>query len=132
MNNRYLSSIVIIPFQKMLPTFMCYFPSGCSMRQFQHYAQEASFGHFGRFMTEKKKPRDFPFDKITTPLSLHYTTADTLADPIDVELLIPKLSSAVLVQRVSTPKLNHIDLLWGRHAASLIYSKIINLFQDYQ
>lgn len=127
------SEIVIISFQTMLPAFMCYFPSGCSMRQFQHYAQEASFGFFGRFMTEKKKKsRDFPFEKITTPLSLHYTTADKLADPLDVEILIPKLKSAIFVQRISTPRLNHIDLLWGRHAAKLIYSQILNLFQEYQ
>lgn len=116
----------------MLPAFMCFFPSGCSIRQFQHYAQEASYGFFGKFMKESKKPADFPFSKITTPLTLHYTTADKLADAKDVENLLPKLNSVIYVQRINTPKLNHIDLLWGRHSASLIYSKIIDIFQKYR
>lgn len=112
---------------------MCFFPSGASIRQLQHYAQESNLGIFGRFITEKKKkPRDFPLSKISTPITLHYTTADKLADLRDVEILIPKLKSTVFVQRISTPSLNHIDLLWGRYSASLIYAKILEIFQDYQ
>lgn len=132
MNFQTILFLIIPPLQTMLPAFMCYFPSGCSIRQLQHYAQESNLGFFGRFMTDKKKkPREFPLSKISTPITLHYTTADKLADPKDVEILIPKLKSAVFVQRIST-SLNHIDLLWGSYSNSLIYSKILKIFQEYQ
>lgn len=87
---------------------------------------------FGKYMTGSKVPRDFAFAKITAPISLHYSASDRLTNATDVEILMPKLKSVVFVQRIDTPKINHIDFLWSMNSASLIYSKILDIFQRFQ
>lgn len=116
----------------MLTTFMCHFPSGSSFKQFNHYVQETSHGFFGRYKFGRKIPRDFDVTKITTPISLHYSIADRLSNSTDVEILIPKLNSAIFVQKIISPKINHIDILWGKYSAAIIYSNILKIFQMYQ
>lgn len=109
---------------------MCHIPSGSSKEQVIHYGQEIKFGFFGKYMRGFRRPQDFPLSKITAPLSLHYSTADKLADATDVEVLIPKLKSIIFIQRIDD-KFNHIDFVWGMNTASLIYSKILNIFQGH-
>lgn len=100
-------------------------------RQFLHYAEEIKMGYFGKYKDGvESRHGDFDVSKITAPISIHYSTHDRLADPTDVEKLIPKLPNVVSVQRIDE-LFNHIDFVWGIHSASLIYSKILNIFQKY-
>lgn len=145
---------VVIRFQTILPAFVCHVPSGSSFRQeiiklldfhcsrfclisfvgflqVLHYGQEIRFGFFGKYKTGLRRPPDFPLSRITAPISLHYSTADKLADATDVEILIPKLNSVIFIQRIDD-KFNHIDFVWSMYSASLIYSKILDIFQRYQ
>lgn len=117
-------------FQTILPAFICHFPSGSSIKQAYHYSQEAHFGFFGKYITANETPCDFPLAKITAPLSLHYSTVDKFADIRDVEHLIPKLSSVINRQRIDG-KFDHIDFLWGKNAASLVYTQVLNIFAKY-
>lgn len=99
--------------------------------QVLHYGQEIRFGFFGKYKIGLRRPPDFPLSRITAPISLHYSTADKLADATDVEILIPKLNSVIFIQRIDD-KFNHIDFVWSMYSASLIYSKILDIFQRYQ
>lgn len=116
----------------MLPAFICHIPSGASLKQFLHYGQEIQFGFFGKYMEGSEKPVDFPLSKITTPLSLHYSSADELVDTKDARILISKLKNCKLHVQAINQSFNHIDFIWGSNAASLIYSKILIFFNKYK
>lgn len=112
--------------------FFCFYPSGSSFKQFIHYAQEANFGFFGTFMTGTTKPNDFDLVKITAPISIHYATTDPFGNPTDVERLLPKLKNVIFVQRIDLHSFRHIDFVWSKSAASLIYSNILNIFKKFE
>lgn len=114
-----------------MPALLCHFPSGSSVKQFYHYAQEADYNFFGKYLTDSTVSSNFPVERITAPLSLHYSTADTFADPGDVETLIPRLNSVIFIQRIDE-RFNHIDFLWSMNAANLIYSNVLDVFAKYQ
>lgn len=115
----------------MLPAFVCHFPSGASLEQLLHYGEEIKLDFFGTYKTGmESNHRSFDLSKITAPISIHYSTSDRLADATDVELLIPKLKNVIYVQRINE-LFNHADFCWGMNSASLIYSKILKIFQKY-
>lgn len=119
--------------QTMLLAFICHVPSGASIKQILHYGQGIRSGSFGKYTKSFRRPSDFRLSQITTPITLHYSTADKLADATDVTILISKLkNSMVYVQPIDEPKFNHIDFVWGIKSASLIYSKILKYFEEYQ
>lgn len=90
--------------------------------------------YFGRRMKGNKIPCNFPLYQITVPTSIHYTTVDELADPIDVKNLISQLNSTkcLYVQTIDSGEFNHIDFAWGIHAADIVYSEIIKFFANFQ
>lgn len=96
-----------------------------------HYGQEIDFGFFGEYLTGLEKPHDFPISNVIAPISIHYSTYDKLADAQDVEQLILKLKNVIFVERIDE-EFDHVDFLYSTHAASLVYSKILNIFQNYQ
>lgn len=75
-------------------------------------------------------PDDFPFSKVAIPLSIHYSFNDKLAVALNVEKLIPQLKNVVYVQRIHE-SMGHLDYVWSQDAATLIYSKVLNVFQKY-
>lgn len=74
---------------------------------------------------------DIPLSQITIPLTIHYSTADIIADETDVKNLLTKLNSVIFIQRIDD-KFNHIDFAWSMNSARLVYSKILKIFQDIQ
>lgn len=75
-------------------------------------------------------PEDFPLDKITAPLSIHYSPFDSFTDPKDMNRLISKLInvSDLHVQVINDTLFNHADFIWGINAADLVYSDVIKFF----
>lgn len=117
----------------MLPALICHIPSGASFNQLHHYAQQIQFGFFGKYMNNNQISSDFDVSRITIPMSLHYTTTDNLASPIDIEKLIPRLNNSQLyIQKISKPRLNHMDIIWGENAAALVYSRILKFFEHHK
>lgn len=115
----------------MLPAFICHTPSGSSINQFLHYGLEIQYGYFGKYKIGTEIPPDFQLERITTPISLHYSTADKIVSSIDIKRLIFHLNSVKYVQVIDEIEFNHIDFLWGIDAATLIYSKILMFFEMY-
>lgn len=116
-----------------MPAILCHIPSGSSLKQFTHYGQQVLYGFFGKFMDDSEVPKDFELSQIKIPISIHYSTADALARPQDVERLISKLNaSEMFVQAINDIQFNHFDFVWGKNANSLVYSRILQFFNKYQ
>lgn len=79
-------------------------------------------------------PDDYPLEKITAPMSIHYSTVDSFTDPIDMNRLISKLTSTsdLHVQIINGTDFGHADFIWGIHAAEMIYSDILQFFAKHQ
>lgn len=109
-----------------------YFWLGTSSIQFTQLVKMSNLGFFGRKMkrNETEAPPDFPLHRITAPVSLHYSTVDRMATTLDVKKLITKLTGTrnLHVQEIDSGEFNHIDFMWGRNAASVVYSDIIKFF----
>lgn len=116
----------------MLPAFVCHVPSGASLKQIIHYGQEIKYGFFGKYKFGLKIPDDFPLHRITAPMSIHYSTSDTLANARDARKLISKLRNKELYAQEIHAMFNHIDFVWGMNSAELIYTKILKFFDKYQ
>ncbi|XP_055295720.1 lipase 1-like [Sitodiplosis mosellana] len=116
----------------MLPAFVCHIPSGASLKQIIHYGQEIKYGFFGKYKYGVDIPEDFPLHRITAPISIHYSVADTLANARDARILISKLKTKDLYSQEIQGQFNHIDFVWGMNSASLIYTKILQFFDKYQ
>ncbi|XP_031626275.1 lipase 3-like [Contarinia nasturtii] len=110
---------------------ICHGPSGASFNQILHYGSEISYDYFGKYMRDSKVPSDFDLSKIRVPISLHYSPNDKLSNSADVEKLIPKLNNSLaLTQVVNQTEFNHIDFIWGKDAAKLVYSVILSFFEE--
>lgn len=80
-------------------------------------------------MKDNSISADFPLSRIRTPITLHYSLVDKLADATDAIKLKRKLKKYVVyAQAITKPRFNHIDFAWGMHAAKLVYAKILENF----
>lgn len=119
----------------MLPTYVAHTPSGSSTSQLLHYGQQLKYGYFGRRpKSTKEKPPNFPLHQITVPIFIHYSTIDTLSDVIDVKRLINELTGTTefYVQTIDNGDFDHIDFVWGIHAAEIVYTEILNFFTNFE
>ncbi|XP_055308421.1 lipase 3-like [Sitodiplosis mosellana] len=116
--------------ETMLPSHLCHVTSGASLNQAIHYGQEIEYGYFGPYKTGSEIPRDFNFSQITAPMSFHYSPVDTFTDTTDVDRLTSQIKSIAFVQVINETKFNHIDFMWGIHAAPLVYSRILEFFES--
>lgn len=116
-----------------LPVYLSHTPAGTSIRTVLHYAQVHNAKQFQMYdygsKTQNQQaygqptPPVYDVDKIrTTPIALYWGGQDWLADPDDVEGLIPKLRT--LFGNVYLPHFNHMDFIWGLRAAPEIYIPI--------
>lgn len=117
----------------MFRSYACHGPSGASSNQFLHYAQGVQFGTFGRYMTNGSRiTNDFPLSRITTPISIHFSSFDRLISGQDIEQLTSKMKNVVYVQYIDKTKFNHIDFIWDTRVYSIVYLKILQVFKNYQ
>lgn len=115
-----------------MPTFAQHTPSGTSSKQLLHYAQSVRYGNFGKFMEDSKVTPDFELWRITALIQAIHSSADRFATPKDVNLLLDKLTNSLKsVYFINETDFNHIDYLWGKDAADMVYSKMLNFFESY-
>ncbi|XP_019876917.2 lipase 3 [Aethina tumida] len=123
----------------MLPTLMGHTPAGSSTRQFLHYGQEIKSGYFRQYdhglignikAYGKATPPKYDLSKITAPIYIIYSNNDWLSATKDVDRLYNQLTNAPTKAKflLSNNKINHVDYMYGIHAPTLIYNKVISLF----
>uniref|UniRef100_A0A1L8DPW0 Lipase n=2 Tax=Nyssomyia neivai TaxID=330878 RepID=A0A1L8DPW0_9DIPT len=125
-----------------LPLIMANAPAGSSSQQLVHYAQLYNSGHFRQFdhglignwqQYGSFTPPDYPLDRITAPIALHYSDNDWLAAVSDVQHLRSQLTNAEIVGlfRVPLAAFNHLDFLWAIDVAPLLNLRVISFIDRY-
>ncbi|XP_055678088.1 lipase 3-like [Lutzomyia longipalpis] len=120
----------------LIPLFTSNVPAGASFKSGIHFLQLSKSGHFRPFdygpAENMKKygsrtPPDYPFDRITAPISLHYGENDWDVAAEDVEILGTRITNLIGAFRVPFAKFNHADFLIAKDAKNLVYDDLIAL-----
>lgn len=116
----------------MLPIYLCHLPAGCSVNQLIHFGQELQHKYFGPMMHHffSKPPDNFPIQKITATISIHYSPTDPHTNPTVIEKLTKKLTNVIDVQEINDVIFNHVDFIWGIHAHEIVYTRIDKLLNQ--
>lgn len=93
--------------------------------------QELKYGYFGKYMHDSNIPPDFELWRISVPISIHFSPVDRFTNPADIDRLIPLLNNSLVYAQV-VHEFNHGDFVNGIHAASIVYSQILKLFEEHQ
>lgn len=78
-----------------------------------------------------KVPPNFNLSEINIPISIHYSTSDTMASPPNEIKLISKLQKNIVHVQAIHEIFDHIDFISSKNAASLVYSEIIKFLERY-
>uniref|UniRef100_A0A1B0CG72 Partial AB-hydrolase lipase domain-containing protein n=1 Tax=Lutzomyia longipalpis TaxID=7200 RepID=A0A1B0CG72_LUTLO len=115
-----------------LPAIMANTPAGAATRQLVHYGQLYNSGHFRQFDHGRIgnwqeygsfSPPDYPLDRITAPIALHFSDNDWLAAVVDVQRLRSQLRNVIGAFRVPLPAFNHLDFQWAIDIRPLVYNR---------
>ncbi|XP_052866732.1 lipase 3-like [Anopheles cruzii] len=124
----------------MLPTILSHTPAGASVNQLIHYAQGYNSGRFRQYdyglalnliRYGSISPPNYPLNRVTAPVALHYGDNDWLAAVVDVRELHAAISNSIGLFRVSDPNWNHLDFTWAIDADSLVYRRVISFMDRY-
>uniref|UniRef100_A0A182IQC4 Lipase n=1 Tax=Anopheles atroparvus TaxID=41427 RepID=A0A182IQC4_ANOAO len=111
-------------------------PAGCSVKQWAHFGQLVTSGHFRPYdygpernrarYAGQSAPPDYDLARVTVPVVIYYGLADELTHPADVELLAEKLPNLVALNRLPNATFNHMDFLLANDAKDALYDSIIS------
>lgn len=73
-------------------------------------------------------PPLYDVSRMETPVALFWGSQDSLADPADVRLLIPKLRNVVFNKEF--PGWMHLDFIWAMGAPTACYSDILRMMSE--
>lgn len=136
-NNNILTEYFL---QTMMPVIFAHTPAGASVKQLAHYGQGidakgfrrydygthlANFLHYGSFT-----PPSYDLSKVTSPVYLHYSTGDPLAEVPDVETLFSELGNPMGMFLVPLEKFSHVDYMYGINAKELVYDEVVNIMKS--
>ncbi|KAI8442391.1 hypothetical protein MSG28_005909 [Choristoneura fumiferana] len=123
----------------MIPVKLGHTPAGAAVRQLVHYGQSVKDKEFSRFDHGTLKNRRvygsyraprYNLGAITTPVFLHYSPQDPLANVNDVDRLFRELGRPVGKFRIPHDSFGHLDFIWGVDAKVLVYDRVINLLKS--
>lgn len=122
-----------------IPVYVAENPAGTSVQNIVHFAQEIESGLFQMFDygSENMKhynqsiPPLYHVDQMRTPVALFTGTNDFLADPIDVENLMGKLTNSIVYHK-DIDGWEHLDFIWAMDAAKECYKEIVDQIRKYE
>ncbi|KAF2359396.1 AB-hydrolase lipase domain [Trinorchestia longiramus] len=123
-----------------LPVILSQINAGASTRTVIHFAQIGYNGNFAKFdyhsgnmaHYNQTKPPLYDLSRVKVPVLLKWGDNDFLADPTDVQHLNRELRSCpVTSSEISNPKFNHLDFLWGRDAAQVVYKDVMDFMRKH-
>ncbi|CAK9298177.1 unnamed protein product [Gordionus sp. m RMFG-2023] len=118
--------------ESRVPVYYEHYPAGTSVRNIDHYAQgvlndEFRMFDYGTFKNFKLygtiTPPAYDISQMTIPTMLFWGQKDWLADPTDVNRLVPLIRK--LSGNFQFENANHWDFVYGMNAANDYYSIII-------
>ncbi|XP_037660351.1 lipase member K [Choloepus didactylus] len=121
-----------------LDVYLALSPAGTSVQNMLHWAQAANSGKFQAFDWGNAEQNMMHFHQLTPPLynvtKMDVPTAvwsggqDRVADPKDVENLLPEIANLIYYKWI--PHYNHVDFYLGQDAPQEIYQDLILLMKE--
>ncbi|XP_063927616.1 lipase 3-like [Zophobas morio] len=125
----------------LLPTVLNHDPAGTSTKTVLHFAQEIKnegkfqqydYGPEGNMVKYGRlTPPEYKLLNIKAKIYIIYAQNDWLASYIDVIRLSHNLTNNIGVYKVPLDAFNHVDFLFGKHAAQLVYAPLMKVIQNY-
>lgn len=121
------------------PVYFSHTPAGTSVQNILHYGQMILNDKFQRYdygaskNMEKygsSKPQEYNLKNLTTRVIAYSGGQDWLADPEDVDWLMPQIPH--LIKHKVIPKYNHLDFIWGEDAHAIVYKGILRTIGKYE
>jgi lysosomal acid lipase/cholesteryl ester hydrolase len=122
-----------------LPVYFSHTPAGTSVQNMVHFSQmvnskrcqaydygnaELNIQHYNQ-----SHPPVCNVSALTVPTYLFSGGRDFLSDPNDVSLLLSQLNCVVAHEQIA--HWQHLDFIWSLDAASLVYSKIVDILHQH-
>ncbi|XP_036294380.1 lipase member K isoform X5 [Pipistrellus kuhlii] len=122
-----------------LDVYLAQSPAGTSVQNMLHWAQAVNSGLFRAYDWGNPYQNMIHFQQLTPPLynvtKMEVPTAiwsgghDRVADPRDVENVLPNITSLIYYKFI--PHYNHVDFYLGQDAPQEIYQDLIRMMEDY-
>ncbi|KAM8776342.1 gastric triacylglycerol lipase-like [Rhynchonycteris naso] len=120
-----------------LDVYLSHNPAGTSVQNMLHWAQAVNSGKFRAFdwgnpvqnmmHYNQPTPPNYNVADMNVPIAVWNGGNDWLADPQDVDLLLPKLSNLIYHKKI--PFYNHLDFIWAMDAPQEVYNGIISMME---
>uniref|UniRef100_A0A8D2B2F8 Lipase n=1 Tax=Sciurus vulgaris TaxID=55149 RepID=A0A8D2B2F8_SCIVU len=121
-----------------LDVYLAQSPAGTSVQNMLHWAQAVNSGQLQAFDWGQPDQNMMHFHQLIPPLynvtKMEVPTAmwsggqDVVADPKDIENLIPKVANLIYYKAI--PHYNHMDFYLGQDAPQEIYQDLIRLMEE--
>ncbi|EGI59255.1 Lipase 1 [Acromyrmex echinatior] len=120
------------------PEILSNYPAGSSVQTLFHYNQNIitkkfqayDYGYIGNYKHYKQAtPITYDVEKITAPVAIFYGGNDLLALKSTIFELYKRLPNVVLLEEQKS--FTHLDFIIAINVNTLVYSRIIELFQEF-
>nr|XP_034304031.1 gastric triacylglycerol lipase isoform X2 [Crassostrea gigas] len=125
-------------FESRIPVYVRDHPAGTSVQNIAHYSQSVLTGQFSMLdfgspeanmkHYNQSTPPLYDVTKMETPVALFSGGHDWLADPGDVQTLIPQLKNIRFNKYLTVWE--HLDFIWALDASSQCYNDIIKMIKS--
>ncbi|XP_041517636.1 gastric triacylglycerol lipase isoform X1 [Microtus oregoni] len=136
-----LKKLSLIPaslFKSRFDVYLGHNPAGTSVQDILHWSQVAKSGKLQAFNWgspfqnllhyNQRTPPDYDVSAMTVPIAVWNGGHDILADPKDVDMLLPKLQNLLYHKEVLP--YNHLDFIWAMNAPQEVYDEILSLMAE--
>ncbi|XP_055527064.1 lipase 3-like [Wyeomyia smithii] len=123
----------------ILPVLIGHIPAGASIKQFFHFGQEVTSGHFRQFdygpenntqIYNSVEPPDYNLTNVRTPVSIYYALNDKLTHPEDVRRLAQELPNLVALYQLPNASFRHMDFLLAADIRQVLYERILASIEE--
>ncbi|XP_004858420.1 gastric triacylglycerol lipase isoform X1 [Heterocephalus glaber] len=121
-----------------LDVYISHNPAGTSVQDILHWAQAGRSGKFQAFNWgspylnmlhfNQSTPPFYNVTAMSVPIAVWNGGNDLLADPRDVNDLLPKLSNLIYHKEILP--YNHLDFIWAMNAPQEIYNEIVSMMAE--
>ncbi|KAM9197567.1 gastric triacylglycerol lipase isoform 1-T1 [Dugong dugon] len=121
-----------------LDIYLSHNPAGTSVQNMLHWTQAIRSGKFQAFNWGSPTQNVLHYNQPTPPYynvtDMHVPIAvwnggkDFLADPQDVDMLLPQLPN--LIYHKMIPPYNHLDFIWAMNAPQEVYNEIVSMMAE--
>ncbi|KAG3264919.1 gastric triacylglycerol lipase [Ictidomys tridecemlineatus] len=118
--------------------YLAHNPAGTSVQDVLHWAQAARSGKFQAFdwgspfqnmrHYNQRTPPYYNVTAMSVPIAVWNGGNDILADPHDVNILLPKLSNLIYHKEILP--YNHLDFIWAINAPQKVYNEIVSMMSE--